>query len=84
MFYIELPDKSTEIQQTNSRLERMGQQSTVNITYLLSPNTIDVELMETIESKKLLTGVVNAGLSESELIARKFLRKVRGNTGEPL
>lgn len=84
MFYIELPDKSTEIQQTNARLERMGQQSTVNITYLLSPNTIDIELMETIESKKLLTGVVNAGFSENELIARKFLRKVRGNTDEPL
>lgn len=75
LFYIELPDKSTDLEQTNSRLERMGQKNSINITYLLSPDTIDVEMRETIKDKSLITGVVNRGQSENELLARKFLQK---------
>lgn len=75
LFYIELPDKSTDLEQTNSRLERMGQKNSINITYLLSPETIDVEMRETVKDKSLITGVVNRGLNENELLARKFLQK---------
>lgn len=75
LFYIELPDKSTDLEQTNSRLERMGQKNSINITYLLSPDTIDVEMRETVKDKSLITGVVNRGQSENELLARKFLQK---------
>lgn len=75
LFYIELPDKSTDLEQTNSRLERMGQKNSINITYLLSPETIDVEARETVKDKSLITGVVNRGMNENELLARKFLQK---------
>lgn len=56
LFYIELPDKSTDLEQTNSRLERMGQKNSINITYLLSPDTIDVEMREIVKDKSLITG----------------------------
>lgn len=79
MIYIELPDRSTDVEQTNARLERMGQTSTITVTYLLSPDTIDVEMKETLDGKKMLTDIVNAGHSENELIAMKFFRNRRKN-----
>lgn len=79
MIYIELPDRSTDVEQTNARLERMGQKNTITVTYLLSPETIDVEMKETLDSKKMLTDVVNAGKSENDLIAMKFFRNRRRN-----
>lgn len=82
LFYIELPDKSTDLEQTNSRLERMGQKNSINITYLLSPETIDVEMRETVKDKSLITGVVNRGLNENELLARKFLQNIRNDEPE--
>lgn len=80
MIYIELPDRSTDVEQTNARLERMGQTSTITVTYLLSPETIDVEMKETLDGKKMLTDIVNAGHSENELIAMKFFRNRRRNS----
>nr|DAG92050.1 MAG TPA: Chromatin remodeling complex ATPase [Herelleviridae sp.] len=80
MIYIELPDRSTDVEQTNARLERMGQTSTITVTYLLSPETIDVEMKETLGGKKMLTDIVNAGHSENELIAMKFFRNRRRNS----
>lgn len=75
LVYIELPDNSTDLEQTNSRLERMGQKNSIIITYLLSPDTIDVEMRETVKDKSLITGVVNRGQSEEELLVRKFFKK---------
>jgi SWI/SNF-related matrix-associated actin-dependent regulator 1 of chromatin subfamily A len=80
MIYIELPDRSTDVEQTNARLERMGQKNTITVTYLLSPETIDVEMKETLDGKKMLTDIVNAGHSENELIAMKFFRNRRRNS----
>lgn len=80
MIYIELPDRSTDVEQTNARLERMGQTSTITVTYLLSPDTIDVEMKEALDGKKMLTDIVNAGHSENELIAMKFFRNRRRNS----
>ena len=74
MIYIELPDKFTDIEQVNSRLERMGQRNSINITYLLSTETIDMEMKDIVMNKSLITGVVNRGMSEEELLTRKFLR----------
>ena len=75
LVYIELPDNSTDLEQTNSRLERMGQKNSIIITYLLSLDTIDVEMRETVKDKSLITGVVNKGQSEEELLVRKFFKK---------
>lgn len=75
LVYIELPDNSTDLEQTNSRLERMGQKSSIIITYLLSPDTIDVEMRETVKDKSLITGVINRGESEEQLLMKKFFKK---------
>lgn len=75
LVYIELPDNSTDLEQTNSRLERMGQKNSINITYLLSPDTIDVEMRETVKDKSLITGVINRGESEEQLLMKKFFKK---------
>lgn len=75
LVYIELPDNSTDLEQTNSRLERMGQKNSIIITYLLSPDTIDVEMRETVKDKSLITGVINRGESEEQLLMKKFFKK---------
>jgi len=73
LIYIELPDRFTDIEQTNSRLERMGQENSITVTYLLSNETIDVEMWDMVQEKGLITGVVNRGASENTLLAKKFL-----------
>lgn len=75
LVYIELPDNSTDLEQTNSRLERMGQKNSIIITYLLSLDTIDVEMRETVKDKSLITGVINRGESEEQLLMKKFFKK---------
>ena len=52
----------------------MGQRSSINVIYLASPDTIDVEMREIIESKDMITGIINRGLTNTDL-ALKF--KVR-------
>lgn len=78
LVYIELPDKSTELEQANARLERMGQRNSINITYLLSPDTIDADIKEMVANKGMITGLVNKGGSENELLTKKFLLKKNG------
>lgn len=78
LVYIELPDKSTELEQANARLERMGQRNSINITYLLSPDTIDADIKEMIADKGMITGLVNKGGNENELLTKKFLLKKNG------
>lgn len=78
LVYIELPDRSTELEQANARLERMGQRNSINITYLLSPDTIDADIKEMVANKGMITGLVNKGGSENELLTKKFLLKKNG------
>lgn len=78
LVYIELPDKSTELEQANARLERMGQRNSMNITYLLSPDTIDADIKEMVADKGMITGLVNKGGNENELLTKKFLLKKNG------
>ena len=75
LVYIELPDKSTELEQANARLERMGQRNSINITYLLSPDTIDADIKEMVADKGMITGLVNKGGNENELLTKKILIK---------
>ena len=66
--YIELPDKFTSLDQANSRLERMGQRNSINIYYLLSPETIDMQISKMIERKKKITDAVNRGMVDEERV----------------
>ena len=60
--YIELPDKFTTLDQTSSRLERMGQKNTINVFYLLCPDTIDTYMLDMVERKRKITDAINKGI----------------------
>lgn len=75
MFFVEYPDRYTDIEQTVSRLERMGQTMPVTITYLMAPNTVDEDYRGMLESKRSITQTVNNGQSELEFLMRKFRMK---------
>ena len=83
--YIELPDKFTTLDQTNSRLERMGQKNTINVFYLLCPDTIDVYMAELVEEKKKVTDAINKGVDvdvsgmDINFMLMKKLRSAKNN-----
>ena len=77
VFYIELPDRSTDLEQATSRIERMGQKQNITVTYFISPETIDVDMLDIIKDKSLITGVVNQGEREQALLVKKFYKKHR-------
>lgn len=83
MAFVEYPDRYTDIEQTVSRLERMGQSLPVTVTYLMAPGTIDEDYRGMLESKRTITQTVNWGTSEIEFLKNKlkmkngFYREVR-------
>lgn len=85
LMYIELPDKFTTLDQTNSRLERMGQKNTINVFYLLCPDTIDVYMAELVEEKKKVTDAINKGVDvdvsgmDINFMLMKKLRSAKNN-----
>lgn len=85
LMYIELPDKFTTLDQTNSRLERMGQKNTINVFYLLCPDTIDVYMAELVEEKKKVTDAINKGVDvdvsgmDINFMLMKKLKSARNN-----
>jgi SNF2 family DNA or RNA helicase len=56
VLFVELPWTPADVDQTFSRCHRLGQKSSVTVTYLLAANTIDEEIYSLIERKR---GVVN-------------------------
>jgi SWI/SNF-related matrix-associated actin-dependent regulator 1 of chromatin subfamily A len=66
---IELPNKSTDLSQAVSRLERDGQRSSINIYYLLSRETIDEKSWEFLKEKKSVTDIVNRGIEDDFSLA---------------
>ena len=78
--FVELPWTPADVDQTYSRLHRIGQQGSVTSTYMLTANTIDESIYKLIEKKRV---VVNASIegdsgadnvSPSQLIL-DFLKK---------
>lgn len=61
--FVELPWTPADLDQTYSRLHRIGQQGSVTATYLLTEGTIDEEIYSLIEKKR---GVVNAAVEGGE------------------
>lgn len=62
--FVELPWTPADIDQTYSRLHRIGQKGSVTATYLLTHDTIDEDIYKLIESKR---SVVNAAVDGVEL-----------------
>jgi SWI/SNF-related matrix-associated actin-dependent regulator 1 of chromatin subfamily A len=62
--FVELPWTPADLDQTYSRLHRIGQKGSVTSTYLLAHGTIDEEIYKLIESKR---SVVNAAVDGGEM-----------------
>ncbi len=67
MVIIDLPSKPSILDQTISRLERIGQKNNINIYYLLSKQTIDMVIWAAIQLKRKISNEVNKGI-ETEII----------------
>ena len=72
MFFVEYPDRYTDIEQTVARLERMGQTMPVTVTYLMASGTVDEDYRDMLNDKRSITQTVNDGRSELEFLKRKF------------
>ena len=81
MFFVEYPDRYTDIEQTVARLERMGQTMPVTVTYLMASGTVDEDYRDMLNDKRSITQTVNNGQSELEFLKRKF-RMGKGFTRE--
>ena len=78
LVYIELPDKFTTLEQTNARLERIGQRDSINVFYLLCPSTIDCYISEMLENKKKITDAINKGLDSIDMLTQfNLLHKLK-------
>lgn len=69
ILFVELPWTPADIDQTYSRLHRMGQRGSVTATYALCAGTIDEEIYSLIASKRNVvnSAVDGSGSPESEL-----------------
>jgi SNF2 family DNA or RNA helicase len=63
--FVELPWTPADVDQTYSRLHRIGQKGSVTATYLLTNGTIDEEIYSLIERKR---SVVNAAVDGGEFV----------------
>jgi SNF2 family DNA or RNA helicase len=64
--FIELPWTPADVDQTYSRLHRIGQKGSVTSTYMLTAGTIDEDIYSLIENKR---SVVNAAVEGGEMVA---------------
>lgn len=59
--FVELPWTPADLDQTTSRLHRIGQQGSVTATYLLAEGTIDERIYELIDTKRSIVEVAIEG-----------------------
>jgi len=59
--FLELPWTPGEIEQCSDRVHRISQKDAVNIYFLVAENTIDTDMLELLEQKRVVTEAVNAG-----------------------
>lgn len=63
--FVELCWSPADLDQSESRLHRLGQKSSVNVYYLLANGTIDTVMAETLEARKNALRVVVDGKTET-------------------
>jgi len=63
---IELPWTPADLDQAEDRLHRIGQKNAVTAWYLLGNGTIDIDISELIDKKRVITEGVNMGKFEGE------------------
>jgi len=65
--FVEIPWTWAETVQAEDRTHRIGQEDSVNVYFLLAEDTIDEWMWELINKKKMITDVVNKGISTEEV-----------------
>jgi SNF2 family DNA or RNA helicase len=67
VLFVELPWTPADVDQTYSRCHRLGQKSSVTVTYLLCDGTIDEDIYSLIEKKRnVVNQAVDGGSSEDD------------------
>lgn len=86
MIFLELPPRPSDLEQAISRIERMGQKNSINVYYLLSEETIDMQIKEVLEEKTKVTNAVVKGQNvfidtddEVDVALMKKLKKSRNH-----
>ena len=79
MIIIELPWRPSDLWQVIGRLDRSGQKISPNIKYLLSEDTIDMQMWDMLQDKEEVITAVNKGIDikKSESGMRAVMRKLR-------
>ncbi len=74
--FAELPWTPADITQAEDRCHRIGQNDSVNVFYLLAPNTIDDRMMEILNEKQLIVDAVLDGkkVETNETIMKELLK----------
>lgn len=72
---MELPKQPGTLVQAIGRLERMGQKNSINLVYILSPETTDVLSVEMLNHKKGITDYVCKGYRDNDTL--KFLKQLK-------
>lgn len=81
VLFLEFPWRPSDLEQAIGRISRQGQQFPVTVTYMMCPYTIDVDIWEMIQEKRVVTDAVNKGIvNESEgdsmrMLIKKFINK---------
>jgi SNF2 family DNA or RNA helicase len=73
--FLELPWTPADVDQTYSRLHRLGQKGSVTATYMLTSGTIDEEIYEIIEAKRSVVdaAVEGGSVGNSDLSTRMIM-----------
>ena len=79
MIIIELPWRPSDLWQVIGRLDRSGQTISPNIKYLLSGDTIDMEMWDMLQAKEEVISAVNKGVDvkKSDSGMRAVMKKLR-------
>lgn len=87
MVFIEWPSTPKDLEQAQSRIDRMGQKKSMNIYHLLSDETVDLDIQELIKEKTIITNAVNRGIdSVSNSIKSldwELLRRLKQKNEDP-
>jgi SWI/SNF-related matrix-associated actin-dependent regulator 1 of chromatin subfamily A len=81
MIILELPWRPSDLWQVIGRLDRSGQKTSPNIKYLLSDDTIDIQMWEMLQAKEEVITAVNKGqdIKKSESGMRAVMKKLKQN-----
>lgn len=76
--FVELPFTPSDVDQTYSRLHRLGQRGSVTATYLLCAGSIDEDIYDLIEAKRAVVDAATEGGVGEEVGFERLLQKYLG------